>query len=96
MTTARAHHTATLLNSGKVLITGGFIVGADGNQIYLASSELYDPASGAFTLTGSRAYPGLSPTAAASLPSGLVLSRTTCTIFDTLDKAVVPRGSAIP
>ncbi len=43
MAIARSGHTATLLNTGKVLITGGAN----------ASAELYDPASGSFAATGS-------------------------------------------
>jgi hypothetical protein len=43
MAIARRGHTATLLESGKVLVAGG----PD------ASAELYDPASGMFTETGS-------------------------------------------
>jgi N-acetylneuraminic acid mutarotase len=43
---ARAGHTATLLNNGKVLVTGGY------NGAYLASAELYDPDTGSWTPTG--------------------------------------------
>lgn len=42
MFTARAGHTATLLNNGTVLITGG----------RGATAEVYDPATGAFTQVG--------------------------------------------
>ena len=47
--TARYRHTATLLPNGKVLVAGGF------NSLILASAELYDPASGTWTATGSLA-----------------------------------------
>jgi hypothetical protein len=48
MTVARAAHTATLLQNGQVLIAGG-----NGASSSLASAELYDPTSQAFTATGS-------------------------------------------
>jgi N-acetylneuraminic acid mutarotase len=50
LNTARYDQTATLLPSGKVLVAGGQ------NTNYsaiLASAELYDPASGTWTVTGS-------------------------------------------
>jgi hypothetical protein len=53
MSTGRAFHTATLLPSGKVLVTGG----VDGSNAYLASAELYDPATGYFHPTGSMTTP---------------------------------------
>ena len=49
LNTARAFQTATLLNSGMVLITGG----QGYNSSQLASAEQYDPATGSFTATGS-------------------------------------------
>ena len=51
MTEARTHYTATLLPDGKVLVAGGRI-GANGDRS-ANSAELYDPASGTWTATGS-------------------------------------------
>jgi TATA-box binding protein (TBP) (component of TFIID and TFIIIB) len=49
MPSARYAHTATLLASGKVLITGG----VDSSNASLASAELYDPGTGSFRSAGS-------------------------------------------
>jgi hypothetical protein len=52
MTQARSGHTAFLLDNGKVLVVaGGVNVGDD--TLGLASAELFDPASGTWTPTGS-------------------------------------------
>src|SRR5437899_167067 len=49
LSTARYGHTATLLPNGKVLVAGGG--GSSGYNI--TSAELYDPATGSWSATGS-------------------------------------------
>src|SRR2546429_8547804 len=49
LTQPRAEHTATLLANGTVLISGG----RDAADQPLASAEIYDPATGGFTLLAS-------------------------------------------
>jgi hypothetical protein len=67
MTAARCGHTATLLQDGRVLIAGGF----DSTDAALASAELYDPATGAFSPTEPMLAPRAKPTAT-SLKDGRV------------------------
>jgi Galactose oxidase, central domain len=72
---ARAGSTSTLLSTGKVLVVGGvFYTGTPPNQVanYLASSELYDPSSGTFSLTGSL-HTARSSNSATVLANGNVL-----------------------
>jgi hypothetical protein len=52
MMNARSEHAATLLLDGGVLITGGLGYTATGRAGTLASAELYDPRTGAFSAAG--------------------------------------------
>lgn len=54
MTVLRERHTATLLSSGKVLITGGSdgALGYTSITTLYASSETFDPSAGQFTAAG--------------------------------------------
>ncbi|AKJ04825.1 Branched-chain amino acid ABC transporter, amino acid-binding protein [Archangium gephyra] len=69
LATARYRHTATLLPSGKVLVTGG----NDGSsELLLNSAEVYDPVTGTWSPTGAMATFRYGHTATL-LPSGKVL-----------------------
>jgi hypothetical protein len=72
MIAKRYDHRATLLPNGKVLIAGGYDSTLPGGADSLASAELYDPATGTFTATGSMSVERYSPTATL-LPNGKVL-----------------------
>ncbi|HTS11247.1 MAG TPA: kelch repeat-containing protein [Candidatus Limnocylindrales bacterium] len=63
----RVAHTATLLQSGKVLITGGY----NANEV-LPTAQIYDPGTGAFTPTGNMTTPRFAHTATL-LQNGKVL-----------------------
>jgi hypothetical protein len=67
MAGARRDHVATLLTNGKVLAAAGF-----NNNTYLASAEIYDPATGTWASTGSLAVARFAPTVIL-LPNGKVL-----------------------
>ncbi|MCC6625926.1 MAG: hypothetical protein IT340_00865 [Chloroflexi bacterium] len=68
----RDRHGAVLLPNGKVLAAGG-AQDTGGDGVYLQSAELYDPASGAWTLTGSLATTRHSHSLTL-LPNGKVLA----------------------
>src|SRR5215469_10052587 len=70
LNTARYEHTATLLPSGEVLVTGG--LGVNGNYTSLSSAELYDPKKGRWTVTGTMSV-GRTGFTATLLANGQVL-----------------------
>jgi hypothetical protein len=67
-TIARRGHTATRLADGKILIAGGENAGGG----YLSEAEIFDPASGLFTVVGSMTT-GRSEHSAVKLDDGKVL-----------------------
>lgn len=85
MAKARNSHLGTLLSTGKVLVTGGH----DSTGPGIASCELYDPALGTWSSTGSLAAKRYGHTATL-LPSGKVMTTAgydasllaTCEIYD--------------
>lgn len=68
MTVGRTGHTATLLKTGQVLVTGGSAY----EITCYASAELYDPATGEWTATGNMTQPRCLHSATL-LPNGNVL-----------------------
>ncbi len=74
MNVPRADQTATLLPNGEVLVAGGWNTpsGAFCLFNYLSSAELYNPATGKWTLTGTMSAPRAGQTATL-LPNGQVL-----------------------
>lgn len=70
--TARYRHSATLLDSGKVLVVGGLNRRQDQPPTALASAELYDPSTGKWASTGSLEVPRVGHTATL-LENGKVL-----------------------
>jgi len=102
LTTRRDAHTATLLPNGKVLVAGGENVNHGGFSVLLSSAELYDPATGRFSLTGSMVT-GRELHSAALMSNGKVLiaggedakgyALTRAEIYDPALASFIPTGS---
>jgi phosphatidylserine/phosphatidylglycerophosphate/cardiolipin synthase-like enzyme len=72
MTDGRTFHEATLLADGRVLVTGGDPDGWKYDGPFLASAEIYDPTTGAFTAAGAMVE-GITSHSATLLADGRVL-----------------------
>jgi hypothetical protein len=69
LSTGRIGPTATLLTTGKVLLTGG----QTGTGVALDSAEIFDPTTGTYTATGTMAMARKAGHVAVRLPTGKVL-----------------------
>ena len=74
MSTPRSGHTATLLANGKVLVTGGQSAAQNHEGASLATAELYDPATGLFSATGSMTARRLMPSATLVLDGRVLIA----------------------
>jgi len=70
LVTGRGYHTATLLSNGKVLVAGG--IKDKTSSRWVASAEIYDPATGIWSPTGALSVGRYGHTATL-LPNGKVL-----------------------
>ena len=90
---ARSGHTATLLLSGKVLVTGG-----TGSSGALASAEIFDPTAGTFTTTGAMTQARIGHSATL-LDTGKVLvaggSALTAELYDPATGTFTATGSLV-
>jgi N-acetylneuraminic acid mutarotase len=68
----RSNHTATLLANGTVLVAGGQYDDSNGNNLLPTVTEIYDPGTGVWTVTGAMMTGRVFHTATA-LPTGKVL-----------------------
>jgi hypothetical protein len=96
MALPRIGHTATLLRDGRVLVAGGQenLTAPGTFPTYLASAELYDPATGKFSPTGSMALPRYGATATLLL-DGRVLMAGSLVFTDPLQPSYKVRSAEL-
>jgi hypothetical protein len=94
MATPRAHHTATLLEDGRVLVVGGW------SPDVLATAEVYSPATNTWSSAGTMSVARYDHTAI-RLPNGKVLvaggngGTTSAELYDPATNSWSPTGSMI-
>ncbi|MEK7353992.1 MAG: kelch repeat-containing protein, partial [Chloroflexota bacterium] len=99
----RSTHTATLLPGGRVLIAGGIRTTTPGWGVPLNSAEIYNPATGTFTVAGNmtveRTFPTATPLSNGKVlivgggPSAELFDPTTGAFTATTGNPTIPRGS---
>ncbi len=87
MSVARAGQTITMLRDGRVLLTGG--VQNAGFRSQLASAEIYDPAAGTFSATGSMSTPREGHTATMLRDGRVLVAGGSANGVQTLDSAEI-------
>jgi len=100
LTTIRAAHTATLLQSGRVLFTGGCTAQSCERGTLSSSTELYDPSTGAFTRGPQMSVDRVGGHAATLLRDGQVLivggwslqPTTSAELYDPAQNRLTPTG----
>src|SRR6266550_877961 len=99
LNTPRFYHTETLLSDGRVLVASG---GTNGPQTFpypeLLSAELYDPATGTWTFTGSLNYARVLHTATLLLNGNVLVAGgspglTTAELYDPVTGTWTVTGS---
>jgi len=74
MAYARRYGNSVVLPDGKVLVTGGTVLGNNAGKDAVYAAEIWDPASGAWTVGASAAQVRVYHSATLLLPNGAVLS----------------------
>jgi hypothetical protein len=78
LNTSRYRHSATTLNNGQILVAAGINCPTSGSCTYLSSAELYNPATSAFTHTGSMGVARSAPAVILSTGKVLIAGGYTC------------------